>query len=524
MVVGWRATWFLTDDAFIAFRYVHNSIEGFGYVWNRPPFLPVEGYTSFLWVVLLEWTWRLAGLPPPEAANLLSLACSLGTVLVLARMAWELLSGRLASGWRLLWLGLFLAGVVSNRTVLVWTSSGLETALFVLLLTAWVACGLRASAHRSAWRLGISCLAALLALTRPDGLLFAAATFVLVLAVRPRGEPSDRQWLGTWASLAPLLIVGAHLTWRRLTYGAWLPNTYFAKVTEAWPEAGLRYAAAFVIEYGLWVWIFLLAYGARTLVTEGRRVARTAPRDRIVAPTLVTATLLAHLAYYTLIVGGDHFEYRIYAHLPGLILLGGIWLLLKLSLGRGRAVAFLALAVALALPIPWVHARAAERTRGLGPRTWVVPVAPHLPGPVRFYGRAFDALERWLIDRYIGVRHHTHRRFLALQTRRFPPRERGAEIGGEGNPVYAGYTVGVPGWVLPNAYVLDLHGLNDPIIARSSSRYPGIRRMAHERVAPPGYVACLEPNVRIRDGEIIVEERAAPLSDERIVSCQRSYL
>ena len=44
--LGWRAFWFLTDDALIAFRYASQSLEGFGYVWNRPPFEPVEGYTS----------------------------------------------------------------------------------------------------------------------------------------------------------------------------------------------------------------------------------------------------------------------------------------------------------------------------------------------------------------------------------------------------------------------------------------------------------------------------------------------
>ncbi|UCG61884.1 MAG: hypothetical protein JSV52_00925, partial [Candidatus Zixiibacteriota bacterium] len=57
LYIGWRKFWFLTDDAFIAFRYVSNSILGHGYTWNAPPFRPVEGYTSFLWVILLESVW-----------------------------------------------------------------------------------------------------------------------------------------------------------------------------------------------------------------------------------------------------------------------------------------------------------------------------------------------------------------------------------------------------------------------------------------------------------------------------------
>ncbi len=61
LIWGWRLFWFLTDDAFISFRYVSNSLAGHGYVWNAPPFRPVEGYTSFLWVALLDLVWRLFG-------------------------------------------------------------------------------------------------------------------------------------------------------------------------------------------------------------------------------------------------------------------------------------------------------------------------------------------------------------------------------------------------------------------------------------------------------------------------------
>src|SRR3954464_9513817 len=70
---GWRLFWFLTDDAFIAFRYISNAHLGYGFVWNAPPFRPVEGYTSFLWVVLLDVVWRITGVEPPAAANNITL-------------------------------------------------------------------------------------------------------------------------------------------------------------------------------------------------------------------------------------------------------------------------------------------------------------------------------------------------------------------------------------------------------------------------------------------------------------------
>src|SRR5690606_38133881 len=40
----------LSDDAFISFRYAQNLVEGHGLVYN--PGERVEGYTNFLWTVL----------------------------------------------------------------------------------------------------------------------------------------------------------------------------------------------------------------------------------------------------------------------------------------------------------------------------------------------------------------------------------------------------------------------------------------------------------------------------------------
>ena len=51
---GWHLFYFLTDDAYITFRYVSNSLAGRGLVWNPAPFRPVEGYTSFLWAIVLR--------------------------------------------------------------------------------------------------------------------------------------------------------------------------------------------------------------------------------------------------------------------------------------------------------------------------------------------------------------------------------------------------------------------------------------------------------------------------------------
>lgn len=142
-ILGWRELWFLCDDAYIAFRFVDQAALGRGLVWNPAPFVPVEGYTSFLWVAILLVVRLVSGLDPPVVANWLALAAGLATLALLAR---ELLRAQLrpeVEQARSALAFLALLGYAANRTVVTWASSGLETALFVLLLAWWVVEGLR---------------------------------------------------------------------------------------------------------------------------------------------------------------------------------------------------------------------------------------------------------------------------------------------------------------------------------------------------------------------------------------------
>lgn len=85
-------------------------------------------------------------------------------------------------------------------------------------------------------------------------------------------------------------------------------------------------------------------------------------------------------------------------------------------------------------------------------------------------------------------------------------------------------SVGVVGWRLPHVAVIDLHGLNDYRIARTSPPAGASRHMAHDRRPPPGYVECFRPNVTANLGDgsasnrIAVEERE--LSDADIIRCE----
>ena len=135
--VGWREMWFLTDDAFISFRYLSNAFDGRGLVWNPPPFLPVEGYTNFGWIALLGAVWATTGIAPPRAANALSFALGLGTLAFALRIAWRARLPARFEPWRPALAALALLGIATNRTFVTWLSSGLETSLFTLCVVGF---------------------------------------------------------------------------------------------------------------------------------------------------------------------------------------------------------------------------------------------------------------------------------------------------------------------------------------------------------------------------------------------------
>ena len=524
---GWRAFWFLTDDAFIHFRYVSNSMLGRGYVWNPPPFRPVEGYSSFLWVALLDGVWRVTGVAPTTAANVVLLLCSMASLAVAAAVVARMpLPARLESS-RFGLVVIVLVGLVTHRTFVTWTSSGLETALVNLWILLWVLACLRYSRERSGPAAAlVSLAAALIYLTRPEGLLFASASAAMIVLV----WTARREALSALAGLVPLLAVPAHLLWRHATYGEWLPNTYWAKHVGAWPESGARYLLSYTLEHALWFWaLVMIVLGARPLGAHLGRLIRARPFTGWVEHGLVRdmaiATVLFNAGYYTFVIGGDTFEYRVYSHLVPLILLALVGLLAAADVAPRRALATLVAFVVLGSPVAWIHWRAAlevpaEQAAG---EDVSVPIAQYMPPGLGWYGELFDTTQDWLVRHLVCGRHHSHVHFTNSLLATHPSREYGLSLPWEGVPVYVIDAVGVPGWTLPNVAILDKHGLNDHVVARTPLGEGHVRQMAHDRQAPRDYIAEFRPNVKLLDHAPFVrvrERRQRPLSEADVIDIE----
>jgi len=275
---------FLSDDAFISFRYAAHLVEGQGLVWN--PGERVEGYTNFLWVLLMAASLA-AGAAPEQVSNALGIAS--GAALLGALL---LCSARLSS-WRNPFIFVAPLLLASSRTFAAWCTGGLETMFFSLLVFAACLLFLWEREREARLPLASSLLFGLAGLTRPEGSLFAAIAAGFFAAEIGLGRRPLRQglvWLLPWTAM-----VGSHLLWRHAYYGFWLPNSFYAKVPAPWWDQGLRYLGHFAEDYRI-AWLAPLALPSLLL-----------RRDAVSG--LFAAVILVY-GVYVVSVGGDRFEFR----------------------------------------------------------------------------------------------------------------------------------------------------------------------------------------------------------------------
>jgi hypothetical protein len=281
---------FLNDDAFISYRYAENWAAGRGLVFNEGE--RVEGYTNFLWTVLIGCLLR-AGVDPLLASRVLGGLAAAAAIVVTARLGAAIggpRGGRLAP--------LLLA---ASTPFAYWTFAGLEGPLFAFLLVlaferdaAGAGVGSAPANRRGGALLGV--VVALLALTRPEGAL-VFAFFLAARAARERDQGWTRALRGQLGFAAAFLAVFVpYFAWRTLYYGELLPNTFHVRQGRTLAEnLGLyRNGVAYVLAF----------------VRDGGGIAIVAPLLLLVSRggSRVTGGLLAFCAVwiaYLVAVGGD---------------------------------------------------------------------------------------------------------------------------------------------------------------------------------------------------------------------------
>ncbi len=321
VALAW-ANRFAQDDAFISFRYARNLVAGHGLVFN--PGEPVEGYTNFLWTLLIAGGMAV-GIEPVACSFALGLMCFVFTLLATYQLAGRLFS---RAGPRL--LVVVLLG--TNYTFSAYATGGLETQLQACLLTAvaWLALRLfeepssRSGTAPIARATAFGLLSAAALLTRLDSAVMLLVWYPVVLfgILRHGTVGYEKSRARPWIQVAivlglPTVIVGAWLLWKLNYYGDLLPNTFYAKIGApgAW-RRGLGYLAGFAATY----WLAPVLLTALILVP---RIVRRCPPA--VAMLAFTAVLWCS---YVVKVGGDFMEFRFMVPLLPIGFVLATWLII----------------------------------------------------------------------------------------------------------------------------------------------------------------------------------------------------
>ncbi|WP_158887098.1 hypothetical protein [Amycolatopsis anabasis] len=231
----------VAEDAFISFRYSVNLAEGNGLVFNAGE--RVEGYSNFLWVVLVAVPHWLFGTGTVVGAVVLGVLCTLGCVVLAYFLTNRIVRPVRAAAGRepapaLGVAAALLTGAASGLAA--YGPSGLETPLFLLLV---LGCCYALTARR---HLVAGVLVALATMTRPDGLVVVAIAGIWLLSRVRQGGPG---WRGVGGFVFGALLLAVPWTvWRLAYYGYLMPNALAAKAggSLAWQlEEGWAYVAGF---------------------------------------------------------------------------------------------------------------------------------------------------------------------------------------------------------------------------------------------------------------------------------------
>ncbi len=290
---AWRGGW-VSDDAFITFRYAENLVLGLGLVYN--PGERVEGYSNFLWTIWTALGIRL-GADVERWALASSIACYLGA---LALLVWNSWTVRRNSPGLTPWIPVAALLGALHPDWQIFATGGLETSLFALEMTAIYVVLTRSDvgpARAAATGLLLACAS----MTRPDGLMLAP-TVVLYLLLTGTRRPRTILALGA----AFLVIWAPYTAWRVSYYGDYFPNTYYAKsAAMAWYSQGAIYLGLYFARY----WPLLLG-PALVAVAWRRSDADLHPEERIARArwrrsALLAAMLVTVYVGFVFRVGGD---------------------------------------------------------------------------------------------------------------------------------------------------------------------------------------------------------------------------
>jgi len=297
------------DDAFISFRYAKNLVVGKGLVYNEGE--RVEGYTNFLWTMLIALGMKL-NMDPIKFTDALGILCFTPTILTFIYVSWRLFGTQNPFG---VFIPLTALCLLAHPDFKIFATGGLETSLYTFLVSIGFA-GLIFSENKYSYLL-TGLIFVLAMMTRPDGFVFYfLSLFFLILTA----SPIRKRIL---YFLAPLIIVFIpYFIFRLLYYHYPLPNTYYARSAYlSWWSQGLKYLFLYLKAY--YVLLLLPVLGVIAMVKNKdlfRRLTKFPLHfDRIQNSVFLSILFSVVFSIYVIRVGGDFMFARFFIPITPLL-------------------------------------------------------------------------------------------------------------------------------------------------------------------------------------------------------------
>lgn len=245
VISAYQMRW-ISDDAFISLRYAKNFADGKGLVFNEGEF--VEGYTNFLWTVLMIPFHLGDTIDPVNATYFFGILSFIGTCVYLILFGKKISNGEFSFPFS---LSCFVL-LHHNR---VFATGGLETSLHGFLFLA-ASYHLLLNKEITYYNLlpGVF-FSALSCLNRPDGALFHALVGLYITVIflpKIKFKPARADFLKPSLGILLTLYLSPAFfyIWKLEYYGNLLPNTFYAKSGgSVYLSQGLLYLTSFLKMY-----------------------------------------------------------------------------------------------------------------------------------------------------------------------------------------------------------------------------------------------------------------------------------
>ena len=446
-------TAWVSDDAYITFRTVENTLAGYGLVFNVGE--RVQTYTHPLWLfamtAIYAVTSRIGTLNPWAQLYFVNVYLSIAlSVLVLMGVAFFL--PRTDKG-AILGMGV----LVLSKAFIDYCTSGLENPLSHLLLLVFAYIYLK----RESNQIGLLALvASLAALNRLDLLaLYLPALLYLWLASPKKGRALGQLVLG-------MLPLAAWEIFSLVYYGWPYPNTAYAKL-----NTGITRADLFA--QGWQYFLTSLQFDPLTLTAIVLALVYMLLYRRDHRSLAWGAGILLYL-FYVLSIGGDFMFGRFFAA-P---LLAAVALLVQMDFSKSSRYLALCVLVVLLGITPLRSPIKTSSAYGAG------------VGLSEKIGENGISDERWVYYPMLGLMNSTREKPFPGSVHsavNWRVKDKPLEVELVGPLGMAGYQAG------PNVHMIDKNGLADPLIVRLPIEDTQHWRIGHFRhIIPEGYLETLQ--------------------------------